>query len=70
MRGWFMPSLESLKQSAGSRPAVVGRMLINPSRRHFLAEYSFDPAAAVPEGIPSFIASAFLGAPVPFLLEH
>lgn len=69
MRGWFMQSLQSLKQSAGSRPAVVGRLLINPRRRHFLAEYSFDTAAAVPEGVPSFIASAFLGGVVPFALE-
>lgn len=70
MRGWFMQSLQTLKAGGGGgRPAVFGRLLINPRRRHLLAEYSVDPAAAVPEGVPGFLASAFLGGPVPFLLE-
>lgn len=70
MRGWFMQSLDTIKAAGGGgRPAVFGRLLINPRRRHLLAQYSVDPAAAIPEGVPNFLASAFLGGPVPFLLE-
>jgi hypothetical protein len=70
MRGWFMQSLDELKSGeAGARPAVVGRLLVNPSRRHLLAEYAVDPAAAAPRGVPDFIAGAFLGDPFPFVFE-
>lgn len=70
VRGWFMRSLNGLKASGGGgRPAVFGRLLINPRRRHLLAEFSVDPAAAAPDGIPPFLASAFSMAPVPFVFE-